>query len=90
MAKKPLPAIVARIIDDDGQLTNPDSAEAIEGQVDQGTSSDRYHRFTDSIPVGSQTAPLASSDDASLEDRMRRNFSHLKIFIRSGSLVTVA
>ena len=34
-------AIVARLIDDDGQSANSDRAEAIEGVVDKGSSADR-------------------------------------------------
>ncbi|MGA7197146.1 MAG: hypothetical protein WBY97_08700 [Roseiarcus sp.] len=69
MVVEPSVAIVARVIDDDGQSANSDRAEAIDCVVDKGSSADRRHRFADAIPISPQAAPEARGDDAPMKVR---------------------
>ena len=69
MVVEPSVAIVARIIDDDGQSANSDRAEAIDCVVDKGSSADRRHRFADAITISPQAAPEARGDDAPMKVR---------------------
>src|SRR5450755_1877586 len=90
MVAEPLPAIVARVIDDDSQSANTDGAKAVKGVGDKESSGDRHHRFANAIPVRPQAAPIAGGDDTSLEDRTRRYGRHINIFMRSRSSLTAA
>ncbi len=67
MFAQPLPAIVAGVVDDDGQSANSRSPEAIERQVDQRAAGDRHHRLAHAVAIGAQARPLPCRDDASLD-----------------------
>jgi hypothetical protein len=62
---KPVPAIVAPLVDNDGRFANADRAKAIKSVADQGLPADRRHRFTDAIAVSPQACPMTRGDNAS-------------------------
>src|SRR5260370_37809320 len=71
MVAEPLPAIIAGVVDDDGQSSDPDNPKAVKRQVDERAAGDRHHRLADAIAGVPPSGPMSPAAECCPDDAPR-------------------